>query len=1118
MKHRKQIIIALLLTACATIAQAQYKTNSVLASGQWWKIGIANEGIYRLSVSDIPALEGSNTADIAIFGHHGGVMDMDNSAPRIDDLEEIAISIHDANGNGVVDNDDYVVFYGSGPDRWNYNTSDQQFQLDKHPYASANYLFLTIQPGSHKRITLTEPQTATGEAIVSAHYLQRHEQDLTNTHRTGQIWVGEKFFSSTTQRSITLQLPAISSAIKVRYALASISKSASSFAVKINGSSFSHYFNNSSRYIVASQTVTANTPTLEATLKYTYNENFAEGYLDYIEVDAVMPMKLDGASTIYRMPRTDGIVHTFQVANANSDSRVWDVSDFNNVKELEVTHGSNSLSFNAATDTDRSFLIFSSSAFTAPLSIDVIGNQDLHGNSNPDMVIVCHSSLLPQAQRLASLHSILDEMTVMVATQDEVFNEFSSGQRDPMAIRELLRMFRKRAVLDNSLTAPKHLLLFGKGTYDNRNLLGNDITDVVTYQPWFSFNDDGSGSISTDDMFTFLDDNETGSIYESLDVSVGRLPAKDISEATHLVDKIEHYMTRSDLLDDNIRGDWRNTVALLADDADGADHLGDTSFTWSSEMAAKQINNRYPHLTVEKIYADAFVQQSGADGSFYPDVNNALKKRINYGCLLLNYIGHGSSQYIGTERYMTKTDISTYTNTLQLPFFITSTCTFGRFDDPMETCGAEEFLLSDGAGIGCLAATRPISHIQSVNTSMIMMCLDPENTIGEGIRKAKNLRPTTQALSLMGDPALKLSHPKHRVVVTAVNGNAVDSSRTDTALVLSTVTVEGEIRDQNGELVSDFNGHIYPEVYDRPKKTWTLANDNEGYEVAFMQQNNLLYKGSATVSNGRFSYHFIVPKDVAYTFDRCRLAHYAKSATDDATGSYQNLYLGGFDQSAMIEDLHPEMSLYINDTNFRNEGITGPDPTLLVLLHDSLGINSVGSGLGHDITAMLDQNPNSIITLNDLYEPDINDDRCGTIRYNFSSLAPGRHTIRVKAWNIFNYSVQDEISFVVKGSDETYTNLQAMPNPAIDRVWLRLETNNSSCFSSAELDIFDIHGRLIAKFIPPVNSGSFVVGPVCWDLTNGNGNRVIPGVYLARITAITSDGNKIAENCKIIVK
>ncbi len=1116
MKKTNRNLLLILTLFLPLTGWCQHATQSVLREGSWWKIGIKDDGVYKLSVNEFPSMQGKPTANIAMYGYRGGALSMVNGTREYDDLEEIAIEIHDINSNGIMESEDYLLFFATGPDRWEYSNNFGQYIHKHHPYGEYNYVYITFSNGTHRRISTADEGDATGEAVTTCHALVFHEKDLTNTHKSGQIWVGERYHSGNATGTTTLTLPAVpTDAINIRYALASVSSANSSFTVNVNGTTRTHSFVRSSPYTISNGSFTSNgSRNVNFGLTYQYSENMATGYIDFVEVDAVVPMTLSDNMTIMYIPEGDGNIHSHKIVGTSSDTKVWDVTDYNHVTAMACQHNGNMLTFNNTTDKRHEYVAFNLLGTKTTEFIEQVENQNIHGATNPELVIVCHESLKGAAQRLATLHSIHDNMEVLTVTQDEVFNEFSSGQRDPMAIREMMSMFHKRSLSDENLTVPRYLLLMGKGTYDNKNILGLTISTLVTYQDSISFDDDG-GSIATDDKLCYLDDGESGTVYDGMDVGVGRIPAKNTDEANIIIDKIERYITRSDLTQSSIRGDWRNSIALLADDADPS-CPNDTSFTTSSEATARLINEYYPQFTVDKIYADAYIQQSGADGSYYPDVNNALKKRIDYGCLVLNYIGHGSMQYIGTERYMMKSNISNYTNYNQLPFFITSTCTFGRFDIPDETCGAEEFLLADGAGIACLAASRPISHVQAVNTDIIMQSINPENRIGDAIRIAKNHRPTTQALTLIGDPAVRLNFPEHKIVVTAINGREVESTRADSATVLSTVTVEGEIRDKDGNLVEDFDGIIYPEVYDRVVSTHTLANDNEGCEVMFSQQNSLLYRGHATVSGGRFSYHFIVPRDVAYKYDRAKLCHYAKSTTEDATGAYTNLFLGGFNEDVDLSETRPEIQLYMGDTNFHNGGITDADPTLLVLLYDSIGINAVGSGLGHDITATLDGNPNNILILNELYETDINDEHRGSIRYNMSGLSTGKHTITVKAWNIYNYSNSATITFNVRG--ETESNFQAYPNPTSDKVSLYVEHNQKGTIEQAQIDIYDMRGGLVRSLTPTVTTDGYTVGPVLWNLCSNSGARVAPGVYLVRFLLTTDEGEKLCEHGKIIVK
>lgn len=1095
---------------------AQEARHSKLSEGEWWKVRITVDGIYKISGSDISGMTGCKVSDIVVCGSIGGPLSSRNGDPRPDDLEEIAIEVYDSDSDGIFDSEDHILFYATSADRWDYDAASGRYKHTRHPYATTNNVYVSHLVGNHRRVVSCATQTSSSSPMTTARALRVHDIDKVNTHQTGQIWVGERFNSNSREQTISIPLGSTRQGqASVRYALAALSTSNSSFQVTIGSHNETHILGGTRVYGTYNASIpVASSTSLTATIQFTPGENGATGYLDYVEVDAEVSLQASSGVSIYSMYPTGGVA-TYRVSGATSSTKVWDVTDYNNVVSVPTSLDGSTLTISLMGDKARRIAVFGAAERVASTAIEKIANQDIHGAALPDMVIVCHPTLLSAGERIGVIHSIHDQMEVLVTTQDEVFNEFSSGQKDPIAIREMLRFFRRTYETEGGRSV-SHLLLLGKGTYDNRGILEGSLPTVVTYQTEVSFDKEGV-SLSTDDIFTYLEEGEDLRIGNTMDVAVGRLPAKSLAEANHLADKIEHYITKSDLTRSDIRGDWRNSIALLADDADPS-CPGDVEFTVSSEYVANNILSLYPQMNIDKIYADAYIQQSGADGSFYPDVNNALKKRMDYGCLLLNYIGHGSSQYIGTERFITKSDISNYKNYDQLPYFVTSTCTFGHHDDPAETCGGEEFVLADGGGIACLAATRPISHVEVVNNDMVMYALDVNNTIGEAVRKAKNNRITTQALTLIGDPAIRLNIPINRAVVTHVNGIPVDTMRNDTALVLSTVTIEGEIRNSDGELVTDFDGDLYPEVYDRAKQAHTLANDNEGCEVPFLQTNSQLYKGHTEVSGGRFTFRFTVPRDVQYRFDKSRISMYAKTSTEDATGSYTHLLLGGYDSEANLREVHPEMRLYMNDTNFRNGGITDANPTLIVMLHDSVGINSVGSGLGHDMTAVLDGNTNNTITLNDLYETDIDDGQCGIVRYNLTGLAKGRHTIAVRVWNIFNYSSSGELTFYVFGEDSTKAVFEAYPTPANSHVRISMEHNLKGSIVSANLYIYDMQGRLVRQFTPAVAEDSYVVGPVDWRLDTSTGVRVSPGIYIARFELTTSDGEKIREQGKVVVK
>lgn len=1095
----RHIALYILITSATVTAAAQ---GSVLGHGQWWKLGVTTDGIYRLTTANLPALANISIDNIGLYGGSGDMLSISNSITSVGDLQPVGIDIIDYNNNGRFDSGDELLFHAEGAGGWYYNNTDKRWEYRHHAYAKTNYYYLTTTAPSQRRIA-TAAAVEAATTLTSYTTVAHIDNDLVNIFESGQLWMGEKFSVALPSRTFTLSLAGNNGGdIRLRYALASHATASASFAVSAPNYSNHISINNSDVYTTVLDHINSSATTLTFTLQYSCIESSAAGYLDFIELNSLAPLTFGSGQLTIRTDPTTPATARLQLSGNTTGVRVWEVTQTGNEREMAVINGL----WSDSTATARRYVIFDGSSYLTPASIVALANQDLHGSVAADMVVVSVTALLPQAQRLATLHEVFDGMNALVVTDEQVYNEFSSGKQDPMAIRSLLRHL-KASYPDH---APRYLLLMGKGTYDNRNLLGNSYPTLVTYETEYSFDDDGV-SFCSDDMMGYLSESGHGSSSETLEVGVGRLPAKSLSEATRMVDKTEGYLTRRDLFSEGQRGDWRNYVALLADDADPG-HPGDSSFAHSSEVVARDIRLRFPQINIDKLYADAYRQSSGAIGSFYPDLNNALRQRINNGCLLLNYIGHGSTAYIGTERYIEFSDIEAFSNYDRLPVVVTSTCTYGRYDVTEGMCGAEALMQAPAAAVAVISASRPISHTESFNNEVIRFALDPSNTIGDALRMAKCRTAVSQSIGLLGDPALRLSQPENRVVVTHINGIPVVDGEDDTATVLSRVIVRGEIHDSTGQLLDDFNGTLYPIVFDREVTTSTLANDNPGTEIRFTQQKNILYRGSHPVVDGRFEYSFIVPKDVVYQYAYAKLSHYAKSASDHATGSYDRLMLGGLNDTAEICSAAPTIRLFIGDTNFRSGGLTDDSPTLLAFLNDSAGIN-VGAGLGHDITAVLDGNPGSLVVLNDLFQPDL-EHGGGTVSYRFSDLIPGAHTLTLKVWNIFNISSTATLAFTVGHPDTLgVSQLYCWPNPASGRTQFMLEVSNTAKVASAELQIYNTYGGLVTRHTPTVSTDGYCVGPVGWDLSS-----IPPGLYLARMIVTDTEGTVYQQTTKCIVR
>jgi hypothetical protein len=562
--------------------------------------------------------------------------------------------------------------------------------------------------------------------------------------------------------------------------------------------------------------------------------------------------------------------------------------------------------------------------------------------------------------------------------------------------------------------ALKYLLLFGDGSYNNISKKEGNPNFVPTYQSANSMT--YTMSYVSDDFYGFLDLNEGGSdsmSYYLLDIGIGRLPVGDTTEAKCAVDKILTYNSSPTMQD------WRNTLLFVGDDQDGNTHME------QANSLADYIRSSYPGFVVKKILLDAYKQVTSSSGNRYPDVNQAILDNFNKGILIFNYSGHGSENGIAEEQILLKQDIEKLNNKGKYPLFITATCEFSRWDNMIidekdgkfkeqSSAGEAALLNAHGGAIALLSTTRvvyaPSNHYLNQNFYYKAFLRDEKGQrqrMGEVIRLAKNAVGQNQnklSFTLLGDPALQLAYPEYNVVTDSINGTNI-SGLLDTLKAFREITVSGHLADQDNKLIENFNGTAYPLVFDKVQTMKTLSNDDpDQTPLAFSVQENLLFKGRASVTNGRFKFSFIVPKDISYTIGNGKINYYAQNGSFDAHGYFSEFLIGGTSDLSGGDFTGPEIELYLNDVNFRDGGITDKDPVIYARVWDENGINTTGNGIGHDIIGILDGNTNGPFVLNDYYQTSQDSYQGGEVIYQMNDLSTGYHTLSVKIWDVFNNS------------------------------------------------------------------------------------------------------------------
>ncbi|MES2880520.1 MAG: type IX secretion system sortase PorU, partial [Bacteroidota bacterium] len=662
----------------------------------------------------------------------------------------------------------------------------------------------------------------------------------------------------------------------------------------------------------------------------------------------------------------------------------------------------------------REYVCFST-IFLTPKSEGKVANQNLHAATEKDYLIITHPNFLVQAQRLAQHHTQKNNLRTLVVTTEQVYNEFASGSPDPTSIRDFAKMYFDRYKTTWGNTG-KYLLLFGKSSFDYKNRVLNNTMFVPGYESVASL--DPLSTYTSDDFFGFLEDAEdinSGVVVNTLDVGIGRVPAKNNEEAKNFVDKVIGYHEANSL------GPWRTNLNFIADDEDQNLHLQDAEVLTAISGATSPVFNN------QKIYLDAFQQEGGSAGGRYPAANAVINNNIFNGTLFWNYSGHGGPQRLAEEVVIDQSIVNNWNNVNRLPLFITATCDFAPYDNPSANSLGENLLVRPKTGaIALMTTTRVVFAFSNriMNDNYLRTALQPDaqgryKTLGEAVRDAKNYTYQTSGditnnrkFALLGDPALTLGFPTFKVMATTVNGKNI-LAIADTLRATDEAIIEGEVQQNGGALLSNFSGTVFLSLYDKPRTVTTLANDAGSQPVAFSDASSILFRGKASAINGKFRLNFKLPKDINYQYGSGKISLYAHDGVKEGAGFSSNIIIGSIGNTATTDVNGPAIKAFLNDEKFVNGSITNANPILLLHLTDSSGINTGSAGIDHDIVATLDNDNNQYFVLSNFYESDLDDFTKGKISFQLPQLKPGRHSLKIKVWDAVNNSSEYMMDFTV---------------------------------------------------------------------------------------------------------
>lgn len=1125
-----KLLLPFFFLASISICVGQQATSSVLQSGTWYKLAVSETGLYSLSYSDLQEY-GINPAaldpnNIAIYGNGGKILPQLNSAERPDDLVENAIMVTGSE-DGSFDQDDIIIFYGEGPHTWQSNAGDKSFNHEFNIYSDLNYYFLTTdKPTAGKRMP-TGAALSAGTLLSTYHERIFHELDQNNFFQSGRNWYGEIF---DTQLSRSFLFPVeghTGDHFTARISVLARDTVSNKFIINANGNPVDTIVFDSygiiyyrpaadieTRIISIPASVAAGTDSLDLRLDYIKGSISTStphviygGLLDYIELWFEKEVRLYGNQTTIRSFETvNPGNYTYSFNFSGNAPSVIDVTDIYNAVNVPVTIDGNTATFNVAGGEIKELVIFSGTEHHKPISAARIQNQNLHGMGSAELIIVSHPDFMTEAERLADFRRTFDGLEVVVANTEQVYNEFSSGKGDATAIRDFARMIYDRKSATDSL---RYLVLLGDASYDYKDRLAGNTNYVPMYQSRQSIHP--LQTYGSDDYFGFMEPgegmwDETSTGNHSLDISVGRLPVKSSQEAKDIVDKLINYSSSKETF-----GPWRSQVTYLTDDGDRNLHIND------SEKHTKYVSQNFPEITYHKIHVDSYDYIVIEGKERIPKASADIKKALNEGTLIFNFVGHGGYTGITSEAVFIDGDIP-HLNNEKLPFFITATCGFATLDNPAYVSIGEMIMLKKGGGaIANLSGTRAAYSTGNfkVNTEIYKHIFNRSYRIGDAIRLTKNNSHWgvfNRHFTFLGDPSMRLLLPPLKVNLLSKNGEAIIVS--DTLKALSKITFSGEIIEDDGTRAADFDGEIDLILYDKEEYDTTkgLSNGYEGVgtpaKVPYLVQKNILSSVKGTVTAGLFTVELMVPLQAADSIGSAKILMYAvnNDKSIDALGGNLNFKSGGIDTSAVDDAEPPQIQLSFDPNSYIRNDTLLPNAILYADLFDENGINLSSSDTSNILLSILKDD--SIIYMNNSYVPAVNSINSGRVIYQFADLPAGNFTLELNASDNYNNRNSKRIDFIVFDTIlvinapvlSQWLKVSAYPNPFSDNTTIELNTETLLNLSMA---IYTMKGERIKSLSNlSLNTG------IKWDGCDDTGKRVEKGIYACKIYGDATDGRK----------
>lgn len=1076
---------------------SKYATSSRLATGRWIKIQINDNGIYQITNEELEQMGFSNPQSVRIYGTGGHPINEVLDGKAVDDLVQIP----------TLRTSDKICFYACGPVKYQISTTTEpHYTREFNSYSTAGYYFLTSDDGTQpmQPTRVINGNSSLNRLSTSLGFLH-HEQDKSSASQSGKDMLGEMITSGSItidyninnlcqDSSIVINPCVASKTAKATYVIASLNSHDIAFpsgSSRIYGSSSEYVFYNSASPIAAYQPAGSEDSTPHnGTITVGINcpdglNNVKWARLDYVTLTYHQHNTMLGAPHGQRHMGYKNINKNdyIYINNASKDTQVWNIDSPNSPKTYNFDFNDGSLTFiPGISATSTQFIAFNPSDNLKSIAgYTEVENQNIHALPTPDMVIVTCQELIPQAQRVAQLHRDHDGMTVHVLDQEKIFNEFSSGTPDAMAIRLMNKMF-----YDRDSNKFKFLLMMGAGSFDNRQIMTKRDCTILTYESAGS--NDESTSYVSDDFFGFLEDN-SGRIpaADQLKLAVGRIPSRTLAEAESDVDKLINYVLYPDY------GEWRNNAVYVGDFVDGENqpYLHIYQAEGISNLVSDELN---AGLMSNKVYNSQFPWDPTS--TFALEARKELTAHLSAGQYFMTYVGHAGPTSLTKNNKLWTSAQAKDVHYSHFPIMTAACCDVARFDCDQRGIVEIMFHNPNGGVIAAVASTRSAyaDGNNALNQAFVKAMFSYSTkgempTIGEAYMLCKQSFGKVTSYNkmmfvLLGDPAIKVNYPRPEFKVTKINGRVPPSYGVATG-PLQEITVEAQVLNADGTTVNtSFNGEATMAIYSSAK-TQTTFQDRYIYYPRI-----LLAKVNGRVVNGVFTAKTVIPHFFNKVGGLSQIKVYAHKDNSDhmVNGTYNLLVINNYDPTnplTITDDTPPVINaMYVNDKEaFATGEAISSNCTLHIHATDNIAFNNQFHPMGNSMTVTLDGGKATFPQVKSYATMSENSTRLDVALP--MQLEEGEHSIEYIVYDAAGNKTSRIINFVVGTTSQV--NLLVEEDLATSQATFLIDTPLAHDVTT-EIKVLDTADHVVWS----TTTDTF---PCTWDLTNRRGKRVKPGVY-----------------------